>query len=82
MFSGQMTPRATRKQLVGVAEWRLVIIVFDARTDFSIIERHCPQEFLLAFMTPGAFDYPTSYKNKYFPLDLEDVLIVKPTSLL
>jgi hypothetical protein len=31
-------------------------------------------------MTPGAFDYLTSYKNKYFPLDLKDVLIVEPTS--
>jgi hypothetical protein len=34
MFSGQMAPRATRKQLVGVAEWRLVTVVFDAQTDF------------------------------------------------
>ena len=31
-------------------------------------------------MTHSAFDYLTFYKNKYFPLDLKDVLIVEPTS--
>ena len=31
-------------------------------------------------MTPGAFNYLTSYRNKCFPLDLNDVLIVKLTS--